>query len=208
MPSVASLAVVFAPIPQIATGRLTEPGRDLRLQLVVPDTDRAVELGGRLDIGGEAARESLGIGSLDTDERLVPAQHLHGLAGVPQHGHHLSGDRVVGVGVHRQEHAVGAALGRGAQRLAGVHAELARLVGGGAHHAALGGIAVAAHHDRLAEQFRVAKHLDGRDELIEVHMQHPPAHARSLTRFGAAGLAAGPESHSGAPTRREERPNG
>jgi len=99
-------------------GRLAEPGRDLRLQLVLPDPDRAVELGGRLDIGGEAAGESLGIGSLDTDERLVPAQHLHGLAGVPQHGHHLSGDRVVGVGVHRQEHAVGAALGRGAQRLA------------------------------------------------------------------------------------------
>ena len=167
-------------------GRLAEPGRDLRLQLVLADPDRAVQFGRRPHVGGERAGEGFRVGRVHADEGLVPAEHLHRLAGVPQHGHDPLGDLVVDVGVHRQEHAVRTALGRGAQRLPRVHAELPRLVGRGADHAALGGVAVAAHHDRLAAQFRAAQHLDGRDELVQVHVQHPPAHNGNGTRSAAS----------------------
>ena len=175
MPCVASLASVFAPMPQIASGgrspstsnqvvrgqpadarRLAEARRDLGLQLVVADADRAVQAGGRLDVGDEAAGEALRVIGGDADERLVPAEDLDRAAGFPQHVHHYRGDLVIRVGVHRQEHAVRAALGGGAQRLAGVHAELPRLVGGGGDHAALGRVAVPADHDRLAAQLGMA----------------------------------------------------
>jgi hypothetical protein len=58
-----------------------------------------------------------------------------------------------------------------------VDAELARLVGGRADDAPLGGIAVAADHDRLSPELRPSQHLDGREELVEVDVQHPSGHS-------------------------------
>ena len=62
------------------------------------------------------------------------------------------------------------------------------LVGRGAHHAALGRVAVTAHHDGPPAQFGMPQHLDRRDELVEVHVQHPARHAPllpALPRFSA-----------------------
>jgi hypothetical protein len=61
-----------------------------------------------------------------------------------------------------------------------MHAMRARLVGRGADHAPLSRIAVAPDNDRPAAQLGAAQQLDGRDELIEVDMQHPAGHATSL----------------------------
>jgi hypothetical protein len=65
-----------------------------------------------------------------------------------------------------------------------MHAVRARLVGSSADHAALGRIAVTPDDDRATTQLGTAQQFDGRDELIEVHMQHPASHATSLTRPG------------------------
>jgi len=55
--------------------------------------------------------------------------------------------------------------------------------------APLGGIAVTADDDGLTAQLGTAVHLDGRDELIEVHVQHPPAHtAHTPVLPGSSGL--------------------
>ncbi len=59
---------------------------------------------------------------------------------------------------------------------------LAGFVGSGCHDAALGRVAIAADNDRAAPQLRSAQDLDGRDELIEVDMQHPAGHHSSVTR--------------------------
>jgi hypothetical protein len=169
-------------------GRLAEAGGDLRLQLVLADADRAVEAGRLLDAGGEVAGEGFGVRRLvglvrlEADEGLIPAEHLHRGAGVPQHVHDHGRHLEVGGRVDRQENAVRAALLRGPQRQAGVDAEFARLVGGGRDHAPLGRVAVAADHDRLAAQLGVAQHLDGGDELIQINVQYPAGHPTSLTR--------------------------
>jgi hypothetical protein len=57
-----------------------------------------------------------------------------------------------------------------------MHAELAGLVGGGAHHAPFGRVPVAAHDDRFAPQFGPAQHLNSREELVEVDVEHPAGH--------------------------------
>ena len=157
--------------------RLAEPGGDLGLQLVLPDPHRAVKLGGFPDARRQRPRERFRIRCLhDAEERLVPAEHLHHRAGRPQHGHHRLRDLLVGGPVHREEYRVRQSLRGRAQRQAGVHAILPGLIGGRAHHAALGRVAVAAHHDGPPAQFGVPQHLDRRDELVEVHVQHPPRH--------------------------------
>jgi hypothetical protein len=163
-------------------GGLAEASRDLGLELVLADPDRAVEPGRLLDAGRELAGEGLRVVRLDPDERLVPAEHLHRRAGVPQHLHDLGRHRQVGGRVDRQEDAVLAALLRGAQRLAGVHAECAGLVGGRGDHAALGRVSVAAHHQRPAAQLGMAQHLDSGDELVEIDMQHPAGHVSVVPR--------------------------
>ena len=56
------------------------------------------------------------------------------------------------------------------------------LVGRGAHHAALGRVAVTAHHHGPPAQFGMPEDLDRRDELVEVHVQHPARHAPLLPR--------------------------
>ena len=163
-------------------GRLAEPGGDLGLQLVLADPHRAVQLRGLLDLARQRPAERLGVLGVDADERLVPAEHLHHRAGRPEHLHHLLRDLLVGGPVHREEHRVRQPLGRRPQRQPGVHAVLPGLVGRGAHHAALGRVAVTAHHHGPAAQFGMPEDLDRRDELVEVHVQHPPRHAPLLPR--------------------------
>ena len=46
-----------------------------------------------------------------------------------------------------------------------------------ADHTALGRISVTTDDDRASAKLWPAKHLDGRDELIEVDVQHPRGHA-------------------------------
>ena len=75
--------------------------------------------------------------------------------------------------VDRQEHRVGALAGRDPQRHAGADAELAGLVRRRRHHAALGRVAATADDDRQPRQLGAAQHLDRRDELVEVDVQHP-----------------------------------
>ncbi len=201
MPSAASLATVFAPIPQIASGGrsprtsnqvavvsrqtpagLPKPVAILACSLLSPmPTEQSRPVAALTSAARPRAKPS-GSSVADADERLVPAEDLDRAAGLPQHGHDPGRDLVVRVGVHRQEDAVRAALRRGAQRQAGVHAELARLVGGGGDDAALRRVAVPADHDRLAAQLGVAQLLDGGEELVQVHVQHPLGHAGGLTQ--------------------------
>src|SRR5579875_2911098 len=67
-----------------------------------------------------------------------------------------------------------------------MHAVRPGLVGGGADHPALGGVTVAADDDRPPPQFGTAQHLHGRDELVEVEMQHPGRHASVLPSSAAS----------------------
>jgi len=71
----------------------------------------------------------------------------------------------------------------------GMHAVSARLVGRGGHNAALGRVPVAADHHGPAAQLGMPEHLDGGDELVEVHVQDPVPHALSLAEPGQAGPA-------------------
>ena len=110
-------------------------------------------------------------------------EHLDHRARGPQHVHHRGRDLLVGLPVHRQEHRVGRRAEPprgGAQRQPRVHAVLAGLVRRRADHAPLGRVAVAAHHHRPPAQLGVAQHLDRRDELVEVHVQHPAPHASTF----------------------------
>src|SRR5579859_234040 len=61
-----------------------------------------------------------------------------------------------------------------------MHAVRPGLVRRRADHAPLGRVTVAAHHYRPSAQFGMAQHLDRRDELVKVHVQHPPPHALLL----------------------------
>src|SRR5260221_172853 len=53
-------------------------------------------------------------------------------------------------------------------------------VRGRGDHPALGRIAVAADDQRPPAQLRMPQHLDGRDELVEVHVQYPVGHVQSV----------------------------
>ena len=61
-----------------------------------------------------------------------------------------------------------------------MHAKHARPVGRRRDDAALGRVAIAADDDRQAPQLGSTQHLDGRDELVEVDVQHPRGHVSSL----------------------------
>ena len=98
--------------------------------------------------------ESVRIGGLHRQERLVPAHHLDHRVKLAQRRHHDGGDLLVRGPVHRQEDGLRAAPGRGAQRQPRVHAVGPRLVRGGADDAALGRVAVAADHHGQAAQLR------------------------------------------------------
>ena len=69
-----------------------------------------------------------------------------------------------------------------------MHAVSARLVGRGGHDAALGRVPVAADHHGPPAQLGMPQHLNGSDELVEVHMQDPIPHAFSLAEPGQAFL--------------------
>ena len=214
MPRAASLATVFWPIPQIASGGrspraanhvavvrrpdsrgLAEPRRDLGLQLVVADADRAVQAVAALTSAARPRAKPSGSSvSTPTNASSQPSTST-GAPGLPQHGHHPVRDLVVGVGVHGQEHAVRAALRRGTQRQARVHAELARLVGGGGDDAALRRVAVPADHDRLAPQLGVTQLLDRREKLVHVHVQHPLGHAVGPTQPGPVMISGAGKPH-------------
>jgi len=159
---------------------LAEAGGQLGLKPVLPDADRAVQLGGGAHALLDVAGHRLRIGAVGGHERLIPAHHLDDGFVFPQRGHDLSGDRLVGLAVDGQEHRVRAAPRGGPQRLPRVHAERAGLVGGRGHHAALRRIPVTADYHRAAAQFRMSQDLDGRDELVKVHVQYPAGHTPVL----------------------------
>ena len=96
-----------------------------------------------------------------------------GAAQLAQHVHDVFRHCLIRGLVDRQEHRLRAPPGRRAQRQPGVHAEFARLVGGGRHDSALRRVSVTADHHGPAAQLGPPQHLDSRDELIEVHMQDP-----------------------------------
>ena len=164
--------------------RLAEVGRDLGPQLVVADPDRAVQPG---------RREHRGAGSRSAKSRGSPRSPWPGPAarnassqpstssttGTPPQ----SSDRSVAITcrrrlvvrrpVDRQEDRVGALAQRDPQRHARADAELPGGVRRGRHHAALGRVAAAADDDRQPLELGVPQDLDGRDELVEVDVQHP-----------------------------------
>ncbi len=153
-----------------------EAGGDLGALLVVADAHRTGQPGLGGDLGADRLGQCHRVGHPGTDVGLVPAPDLYGMTEIAQHSHHLIGGLVVGGRVRGQERRVRAAARRAAQRHPGVHAELARLVGGARHHLArLGRIAAAADDHRQADEFGVAAQLDGGQELIEVHVQDPVA---------------------------------
>ena len=159
-------------------GRLAEIGGQLGLQRVLPDADAALERGRVAHPVLHLARQSLGVVGVGPEERLVPAEHVDRHAERAQRRHHLGRRRVVRLLVDGQEDGVRCPPGGGAQRDPGVHAERPRLVGGGAHDTALGGVAVTADHDGQAAQLRSPQDLDGRDELVEVDVQDPAQRVR------------------------------
>ena len=127
---------------------------------------------GRLDVGGQPSRVVGG----RADERLVPAPDLDGDGERAQRGHHLGGGGVVRRLVGRQEHAVRAAAQRLGERHAGVHAEGPGLVRRRGHHLPRPPrVAVAADDDGQAGELGPPAHLDGRQELVEIDVQHPAA---------------------------------
>jgi len=69
--------------------RLAEAGRQLGLQLVLPDPDRALEPGARADPVVDLLGKRLRVVGVDAEESLVPPEHLdHGVQ-LPQRRHHL-----------------------------------------------------------------------------------------------------------------------
>jgi hypothetical protein len=58
-----------------------------------------------------------------------------------------------------------------------VHAELTRLVRGGADDTPFGRVPVTTDDDRLALEVGIAEHLDRREELVEVDVEHPVGHS-------------------------------
>ena len=114
------------------------------LSLMPTEHDNSVVADDLADLLGQL----YGVVDVGADVGLVPAPHLDGMAEVAQQVHHLFGCFVVGVGIQRQERCVGAFAGRGAQRHACVHAELARRVGRARDHLArFVRVAVAADND-------------------------------------------------------------
>jgi hypothetical protein len=159
------------------TGGLAEPGGQLGLKLVLADADRAFQAGRRADAVLDQAGDRLRILGVDREERLVPAEHLHGHPEVPQRLHHHRRGRLIRFPVHRQEDRIGTAPVGGAQRLARMHPESTRFVRRGADHATFGRVAVTPDHHRAPPQLGMTQHLDSGDELVEVHVQHPAGHA-------------------------------
>jgi hypothetical protein len=183
-------------------GRLAELGGDLGPEQVVPDPDRAGQLGlgehRALDRTGQRLRV-VGDGA---EEGLVPAHHLDrgarhlGVDERAQHVHHPLRGRLVGRVVRGQEDRVRAPLGRGAQRHARAHPELAGLVGRGGHDGAQGGVALAADHDRPPGQLRAAQDLDRGQELVEVDVQDPVGRRHRVIVGHPSGRSSTPDGRS------------
>ena len=135
----------FSAVSRNTPARLAEPRRDLGAHERVADAHAAVQASAVEHRLLQCPRVRLGVVGLDADERLVPAEHLHGRPGLrAKRRHHLVGCRVVGLVVDRQDHRLGRLAGRDAQRHARADAELASLVRRRRDHGALGRVAPAA----------------------------------------------------------------
>ncbi len=183
---------------------LVQLGGDLGEQLVRRHADRAGQAGGALDVVADLLRERAHAAAGVVADRVVHAGHVAEVdvdlvdAAVLDHRRDL-GDRgleqarvaPVLVEVDRQQHRVGAARGGLHQPHPGMHAMVARGVGGGRDDAAAGVVAqrreapravgqalglvapAAADDHRLAGQFRVAQQFDGRVEGVHVEVGDP-----------------------------------
>ena len=162
--------------------------------------------------------------------RLVPTPHLERMAQVAQQCHHLFRRRVVRRGIRRQKRRVRTASGRGAQRHARVHTELAGLIRRAGHHlAGFGRVAATPDDDRQPDQFGMAPQFHRGQELVEVDVQDPawlhrpqslrarlshasPSACRDMIEchqlvLDVVGLQQGQSAHrSGHPDRRSCRP--
>jgi hypothetical protein len=150
--------------------------RDLGPELVVADPHRAREARGAEDRALDLGCERLGILCLDLEVGLVPPGDLDDRRERPKRPHDLAGCLVVRLGVDGQEHRLGTAPCRRSQRHPGSDPEPPSLVGGRRDHSAFRGITVAADDDGDVAQIGPAKHLDGRDELVEIDVKDEPAH--------------------------------
>ena len=139
--------------------RRSQPTRGLGDLLTKP-------LGERRDRGDLQVGQARGG---QVDERLVQRQRLHQRGGLAQHRHHQLAAGAVGVEAAAQERRVGAPRACLAGRHRRPDAVLACLVRRRGDHPAP---ADAADHDRLAAQRRLVALLDGREERVEVEVQH------------------------------------
>jgi len=138
-------------------GRLAEAGGQLGLQPVLADAHAAVEIGGRPDALLDLPRRRLRVVGLDSQECLVPAEHLDDGIDFVQRRHDVGRGSLVELPVDGQEHRSGASPGRGPQRNPGVHAVFAGFVRGGADHAALGWVAITTDDHRAPAEFGTAQ---------------------------------------------------
>jgi len=69
-----------------------------------------------------------------------------------------------------------------------VHAVFAGFVRGGADHAALGRVTIAADDHWAPAKLGTAQQLDSRDELVHVDVQHPVGHTAILAHQTSTGL--------------------
>ena len=163
--------------------RLAEVGGDLGPQLVVADPDRAVQPGrastaARISSAKRAGRRGRrgparprGTPRPSRAPRAPPARRpTPATAAWPSP--RAEAASYAGPSTGRNT-ASGHLRCGDPQRHAGADAELAGRVRRRRHHAALGRVAAAADDHRQALQLGVPQHLDRRDELVEVDVQHP-----------------------------------
>ena len=215
IPSSASLAAVLDPMPHSSVvaspcmrlvpavrrehehaARLAEPARELGLQAVVPDPDRAPQVRAFEHPLLDPLRERLGIVGRDGQERLVPPRDLDLGVERSQRVHDLAAGGEVRARVDREEDRVGVALVRGSERHRAPDPERARLVARGRDHPALARIAVAADDDRPALELGATEPFDRRDELVEIEVEHEaPSHGASIANRCGRGGGIRPASH-------------
>ena len=159
-------------------GRLAEVGRQLGLQRVLPDADRALEPGARPRTRRWISRAYASGSSVSTARNASSQPSTSTTASSSRSVAITSADAASYAGLSTgRKTASGHRAQRRAQRQSGVHAVLASLVRRGADHTALGRVAVTTDDDREPAQLRPAQHLDGGDELVEVDVQHPTGHS-------------------------------
>ena len=116
---------------------------------------------------------------LDSEKCLVPAHHLDHHVQAAQGVHDGVRRRVVRITVDGQKNRIWQLLRRDTQGHPGSDAELSCLVRRRRDHASLGRVSPAPDDNRLTREFRMTEDLDRGDELVQIHMQHPPSARRS-----------------------------